>query len=228
MTHHPPFLLTYRRLHSPKLLSSASPAWMPSAQVQSPWPAGSSTQAPCTHWWPPRTRVPTTLPSTALRVSPRPWASSWHRRGTSPVTPSAQGGCQPAAPGHAAAASLGCRVPAVGLLICWAAQVGLLGSRGRHTLQLSACIKPPAVHAPEQAICALCRYVLTDLIKNQLEDTAKARGIPKVSFGLCSPERASRQGTGQVLHQTSGLWPCTALHLVAESFALCIAACASW
>ena len=65
------------------------------------------------------------------------------------------------------------------------------------------------MHAKQQTVFALCRYVLTDLIKNQLEDTAKARGIPKVSFGLCSPERASRQrgSKGQVLHQSSGLWP---------------------
>lgn len=34
---------------------------------------------------------------------------------------------------------------------------------------------------------AICPgYVLTDLIRNQLEDTAKARGIPKATFSLPS------------------------------------------
>ena len=84
------------------------------------------------------------------------------------------------------------------------------------------------MHAQQQTIFALCRYVLTDLIKNQLEDTAKARGIPKVSFGLSSLERASRQSKGQSLHQSSGFWPCTVLHLFLSLFALCITTCVSW
>ncbi len=39
----------------------------------------------------------------------------------------------------------------------------------------------------EQVTCnAICPgYVLTDLIRNQLEDTARARGIPKVTRLPC-------------------------------------------
>ena len=167
-----------------------------------PWPAGSSTQAPCMRWWPPHTKVPTMLPSTALRASPRPWASSWRRRGTSPATPSARGGSRPAAPKHAGFASLGCQVPAAENRVCWAAVAGVPCSCLPVFGEGTCC----ACSAASYLCCALCRYVLTDLIKNQLEDTAKARGIPKVSSGF-----QARHNTGPALE----IWA-LALHCAAS------------